>query len=858
MAVTGPARPGGATTAPPGRWWSHPSSRVGLLTGLTGVAAAGVVVSFAGDRYPASALPGGAWWLAALALLFALTEGFTVYIRVRRGAHAINLSEFPMVLGLLVFHPALVIVARALAGGAGLMLLRRQRGGKLAFNVALLAVQAAVAVQVFHLITPHALGSTPDGLDAREWLATYAAMVAADVTAAVLLTAVIALHDDPGEWRRLPAALRSAWMVAATTTVALVSFSAAVQARWALALVAVVAVVLFLAYRAYVKLGDGNAEVEQLYGFTRALDGPQAVEDLIAVVLERSRDVLRVETAELVLSEDGRLRHIRLTGHATATVCELGGGDDDWLLPALSGTPVLRPATPSPAGAPPVPHGDGMAVPVVTGEDRAVLAVSGSLTDAGTFTEARLRLFQALANHAAAALGRAVLVDRLRREAAEKLHLSLHDSLTGLPNRRSFHQLLEAALADARDGRTGVAVMLVDLDRFKEINDALGHDTGDALLREVGERLQAHLTGRGVVARLGGDEFAVLLPTDGATESAVTAAADLGDLLDRSIRMGPLALTARASIGVAAAPQHGDDAQTLLRQADVAMYAAKDNHSGQRLYDPATDVNSPQRLALIADLRVAVERRDLVVAFQPKVEPCTGRVVGAEALARWHHPVRGFVPPDQFIPLAEHSGLVRPLTLHVLELALRRRAAWARAGHDLHVAVNLSPNSLLDADLPEAVGLLLAQTGNPPHQLTLEITESTILADPAGSLATLERLHALGVKLSIDDFGTGYSSLGRLRALPIHEVKIDRSFVQRSAGDHRDRAVVRSAIQLGHALDLEVVAEGVEDATTYAYLAREGCDTVQGYHLSRPLPPDEFLDWVISHGASLILSASQD
>jgi EAL domain-containing protein (putative c-di-GMP-specific phosphodiesterase class I) len=324
----------------------------------------------------------------------------------------------------------------------------------------------------------------------------------------------------------------------------------------------------------------------------------------------------------------------------------------------------------------------------------------------------------------------------------------------------------------------------------------------------------------------------------------VAAAAELGGVVERAIRLGPLNLTARASVGVAAAPQHGDDGQTLIRHADVAMYAAKEHRSGLRLYEPSVDVNSPQRLALIADLRTAVERRDLTVVFQPKADPRTGRVTGAEALARWHHPVLGAIPPDEFIPLAEHSGLIRPLTLHVLEFALRRRASWARAGHDLSVAVNLSPNSLLDAELPEVVALLLAQTGNSPHTLTLEITESTILADPAGSTATLERLHALGVKLSIDDFGTGYSSLGRLRELPIHEVKIDKSFVQGIANDHRDRAVVRSAVQLGHALDLEVVAEGVEDDETYAYLAQEGCDTVQGYLLSRPLPPDRFEEWL--------------
>jgi EAL domain-containing protein (putative c-di-GMP-specific phosphodiesterase class I) len=232
------------------------------------------------------------------------------------------------------------------------------------------------------------------------------------------------------------------------------------------------------------------------------------------------------------------------------------------------------------------------------------------------------------------------------------------------------------------------------------------------------------------------------------------------------------------------------------------------------------------------------------VAFQPKLDPRTNKVVGAEALARWHHPEHGAIPPDLFIPLAEHSGLIRPLTNHVLEMALRRCAAWRRDGHDIHVAVNLSAYVLHDERLPELVSRLLGQTGVPASALTLEITESSIMADPTSSAVTLAGLHALGAKLAIDDFGTGYSSLGRLRELPIHEVKIDRSFIQRLSVDHRDRAVVRSAIQLGHALDLEVVAEGVEDSQTYLYLAREGCDTVQGYYLSRPLPPDEFADWL--------------
>ncbi|MFI5938271.1 putative bifunctional diguanylate cyclase/phosphodiesterase [Actinoplanes sp. NPDC051494] len=820
----------------------RPATMVTLLTVGMAVAALAVTVPFALDGLAPPVLPGGLWWVAGLALLFFLTEGFVVHVRVRRGTHGINVSELPMVFGLLGLDPVTVILVRTVAGTASLMAIRRQRGPKLIFNAALVALQAAVAVLVFHLIAPGALGATVSGAGPRVWIATYAAMLASDVVAAVLLTAVIAAHDEPGEWRKLPSALALSWMVTVTTTVALISFQAAMQARWALALVGVVAVVLMLAYRAYAALNNGSSQIEQMYGFTRALDGARDIDDLVAVVLERTREVIRAAEAELVVpageGEPG-MRHLRLTGQdGTVTTYVADEAADRWLQPALVGEPVLRAAA---AG-----H-DAMAVPVQFGDQPAALVVSGSFEDVGRFTEKSLRLFETIANHAGAALGRAVLVDRLRREAAEKEYLASHDSLSGLSNRAHFHELVDAGL---RDGdHPEIAVLLLDLDRFKETNDALGHETGDALLREIGERLRAHVGERGRVARFGGDEFAVLMPSDGTPETAIVAARALAEVVEQPIRIGPMALAAKASIGIAVSPRHGHDAKTLVRHADVAMYAAKDS-GGLRIYNTGMDASSPQRLAVIADLRVAVERGELAVAYQPKVDPRTGRVVGVEALARWSHPLRGPVSPDEFIPLAEHSGLVRPLTLFVLETALRCRAGWAAMGYDLHVAVNLSPNSLLDADLTEVVARLLAETGNPAHALTLEITESTILADPAGSMATLERLHALGVELSIDDFGTGYSSLGRLRELPIQEVKIDKSFVRSLAADLRDQAVVRSAVQLGHALDLRVVAEGVEDPDTYAYLAEEGCDVVQGYHLSRPLPADDLTAWLLARDAA--------
>nr|WP_239107700.1 sensor domain-containing phosphodiesterase [Spirilliplanes yamanashiensis] len=778
----------------------------------------------------------GLVWLGTLTVLFAAFEGFVVHMRVRRGAHAFSLTEIPMVLGLLSLNPLLVVLARVAGGGAGLLVLRRQRGLKLVFNVALVAAQSVVAAWVFHRLGGDLAGVS--GLGVRQLVAVYSAMILADVVAAVAVTAVIALHDDPGEWRRLPSALRGTVVAAGLTTIGVVGAEAASQSPWSVSLLVVLCVVLLLVYRALVRQGNDRAEVGELYAFTTALDGAAELDEVLPVVLDRVRDQLRADVAEIVLTgPDGPPRVARMSGPGVVTDAEVP--PFAWYLPALRGEPVRTGNVEGTvAGAEPV---DGAAVPLPLGEATGALVVRGSLPDSGGFTDDRLGLLRAMANHAGVALGKAQLLDRLRREAAEKEHLALHDTLSGLPNRRHFLRLVDDALAGG--GGSG-AVLLLDVDRFKEVNDALGHDIGDALLTEVAQRLRAHVEGIGVAARLGGDEFAVWLPTDGTIEAGLARGAELSEKLEQTMPIGPLTIDLRASVGVAVAPLHGTDAHTLVRHADVAMYAAKETRAGLRAYDETADVNTPQRLARIADLRAAIDRRDLMVAFQPKVDPATGAVVGAEALARWHHPADGMVPPDEFIPLAEHSGLIRPLTLHMLEVALRSRAAWARTGHDLHVAVNLSPNGLLDVTLPEVVERLLAQTGSAPASLTLEITESSIMADPSGSLATLERLHALGVKLSIDDFGTGYSSLGRLRRLPIHEVKIDRSFVQRLTHDHRDRAVVRSAVQLGHALGLEVVAEGVEDAGALELLAREGCDLVQGYFVSRPLAPDAFTEWL--------------
>ncbi|NJC67243.1 bifunctional diguanylate cyclase/phosphodiesterase [Planosporangium flavigriseum] len=784
--------------------------------------------------------------MSVITLMSVATEGFTINLRVRRGSHALGLGEVPLVLGLFTVGPAGLLFARVLGGAVGTALFRRQRGLKLAFNVALYGAQATLAAAVFGL-----LAGPPPALGPREWAAAYAAMIAADALAAVLVTVVISLHDDPGEWRRLPAAVvRGVPVVFVSTSIALLGGLVVGRDFRAIGLLAVFSVVVFLALRGYERQGQGHAQVEGLYAFTRALDGSLDSAEVTWTVLGEVRDQLRAEVAELLMPGPGGGQWTRTrmsgTGRLDSTMVTTGA-ESAWWYPAAQGRPVLWAAGrdtsrgEGPAGDAPV---DGIAVPLSLGDSgRAVLLVANSLADTPTFGAQQVRLFEALANHAGLSLAKTVLVDRLRIEVSEKERLARYDLLTGLPNRQQFQELLGASLRDPGTGVT--AVMVLDLDRFKEVNDALGHDTGDALLLEVADRLRQQLAGQGLVARLGGDEFAVMLSDLTCPAEALAVGHDLADAMDQPVVIDHLSLTPRVSIGIACGPEHGDAAQLLMQHADVAMYAAKRTRSGARLYEPRDDKSSAHHLSLTADLARAIRLDELTVQFQPKLDPTTGLVTGAEALARWRHPREGFISPDVFIPLAERSGLIRPLTLHVLKVALRQCAAWRRAGHDLHIAVNLSPNALHDSTLPDVVTRLLEQTGVPPASLTLEITESTLMADPTGGRKTLDRLRAIGVRLSIDDFGTGYSSLGRLRNLPINEVKIDKSFVQRLAEDHRDRAVVRSAIQLGHALDLDVVAEGVEDAATLEHLRREGCDLLQGYFISKPLAAADFAAWLV-------------
>jgi diguanylate cyclase (GGDEF)-like protein len=434
---------------------------------------------------------------------------------------------------------------------------------------------------------------------------------------------------------------------------------------------------------------------------------------------------------------------------------------------------------------------------------------------------------------------------RLERQAALTRHQALHDALTGLPNRVMLRDRGERAITTARRHGGNVGLLLIDLDRFKDINDTLGHHQGDALLRAVATRLASVLRASDSVARLGGDEFAVLLPDLRVSDrAAATVAQKLLDALRQPFMVDELALEVDASIGIAVSTDHQADVDTLLQRADVAMYVAKQTHAGAVEYASELDVNSTRRLALLADLRRAIEQRTLAVHYQPKVDLASGEVQGVEALVRWDHPQFGPIPPTEFIPLAEGTALIHSLTTLVLETALRQQRDWKAGGHDLSVAVNLSARSLLDVDFPERVSALLTTHGVNPARLVLEITESTLMTDPARAQRVLRALDALGVRISIDDFGTGYSSLARLKELPVHELKIDRAFVTSMQTIHSDAVIVRSTIDLARNLGLAVVAEGVEDRSVLNELSDLGCDAAQGYYLSRPVPAAEFLTWL--------------
>jgi diguanylate cyclase (GGDEF)-like protein len=784
------------------------------------------------------------WW--ALALGFAATEACVFHLQTEREARTVSVSELPLVLGLFFAGPAALLLGRLVGSGLVFLLYRRSTPLKTAFNLAMVAAQTAVAVTVFQ-----ALGDGSRGVGhPLTWLATWAAPFAANAVGSIALALVFAVFEgsfDPrGVLRDMTVGEPAAPVV---TTIALLSVTCLTTSRASVWPLVLAGAGLLLGFRAYASLSDRHLNLERLYRFTQAVSSAPEVDQVIGNVLEEARQVLRSEGAAVVLvgESGGVVAVVRLGVTGQLTRSEGAPNEEDqWLLAHVvsAGSPMLlaRGARDpeqrrwlSVAGA-----REAVAVPLRGSAGvLGALLVTDRLGDVRTFDADDVLLLETVAAHAGVALQNGELIGQLRHEA-------MHDTLTGLPNRAYLQRRMGATLEEVAAGRAdGAAVMILDLDGFKAVNDSLGHHQGDQLLIEVAARLRDAVGADDVVARLGGDEFAVLVTGSGDEDRAVHVGHRLLQVLERPVLLAGVEVAVGGSLGIALAPRHAADVAGLLKQADMAMYKAKASTRGLQVFEPEITAPDPRRLALVAELRSALAAGQIQVHVQPQARLADGRVVSVEALARWVHPQRGNLPPDEFILVAERGGLIGQLTHAVLDASLAAVAAWRRQGHDLSISVNLSTHSLQDADLVGEVSALLHRHGVPGDRLLLEVTEGAVMADPGRAITLLHQLRALGVRLSVDDFGTGYSSLSYLKKLPVQEVKIDRSFIAGLQDGGGDVAIVRAIVDLGRHLGLEVVAEGVEDQASWDLLRAMGCDLVQGWHLARAMPVAELEPWLV-------------
>src|SRR3954452_18551992 len=637
--------------------------------------------------------------LPVLTAAFTFTEVFVVHLQFRRESHSFSLSELSLVIGLLFCRPEDIVMARLVVAAIALLLHRRQFGTKLLFTLAQLSLQATVAVTLFRLVLGTGLGVSPAG-----WLAAFTATIAADLVGTGCIT--LSMVQSEGSFSRAEfRQLISVQTVATVANTCLALVAAAVlwqdvRAAW---LLLVVATILLFGYRAYTSLSQRYASLELLYGFTRSVGRSLQTDVVVKAMLTQTRDLLRAEVAEITLlgGEDAPALRTSISADGTLETApvHLDADSSPELRIATSDSTLLVTRTTKADETRRLlgrDFKDAMVTPL-HGDSGVVgaLLVANRIGNVSTFDAEDQKLFETIAAHASVSLENGRLIDRLRDEAAEKEYQSLHDSLTGLPNRAMFHRRVGRALEAARASGRPAAVMLMDLDRFKEVNDTLGHHIGDQLLKEISSVLTEVLEGKGIVARLGGDEFAVLLPQVLDRREAQHVAQCILASLERPIVLNDLNLEVGASIGLAMFPHHGDDSPTLLQRADVAMYSAKSRHSGYEVYAAERDEHNPRRLSLAGELRAAIENSELTVHYQPKVDLHTGRITGVEALVRWAHPRHGFLPSDEFVPIAEHTGLMRPLTVHVLEQALAQCRDWQDAGIHLNVAVNLSARSLM-------------------------------------------------------------------------------------------------------------------------------------------------------------------
>jgi diguanylate cyclase (GGDEF)-like protein len=775
---------------------------------------------------------------------FAASEIFVIHLHRGRQTHTFSLVEIPLVVGLYLASPLQLLTSRLVGAGITLAVHRRQSPMKLFFNMSMFAAQTVLAIVTFRFLAGDHVAIGP-----ASWPATFAACIAANLLGAIAVSGAIAATCGEVSAATIRQLVLEGTVLGpvANTSIALCLTVLLWFEPPAAFLMASIAAIVVLAFRGYVTLRARYANLTKLYEFNTLTQRGGKDEDAVVAMLDAARTVMGTEKALLaLLTPDGAFAVVVRVDGAESTSSDLVPINQLGLLWQLTSTAPSGRLLPANGGTQAdcaalneVGWRDGVsAVLRHDGEPSGLIAVGDRINTTSSFDDEDLTLFNALVSHAEVVLDNAQLVGRLQHEA-------MHDALTGLPNRSLFNRDIDTALRQRKVGQK-IAVLLMDLDRFKDVNDTLGHHHGDQLLIEVGRRLRAASVEGSTVARLGGDEFAILLPANTNANAFHQQAVAIGDVLRSVFDVSDVQVEATASIGIAVAPDHGEDPITLLQRADIAMYASK--VSGQvEIYSQEHDGNSRRRLGLATELRTAVSDGQLEVWYQPQAEARIGAVCGVEALVRWRHPERGLILPGDFISVAEQTGLIGPLTNHVVTASSRQWTIWQAAGLSIDISLNISMRNLHDPSFARQVRSHLETGGMPPSALTIEITESSIMADSARIVRTINELALTGIGISVDDFGTGYSSLTHLRQLPVREIKIDKSFVMHMTdeGSEGDRAIVRAVIDLGRNLGLSVVAEGVESAEAWRQLAEWGCHRVQGYYLAKPMPADALTDWLM-------------
>jgi diguanylate cyclase (GGDEF)-like protein len=768
--------------------------------------------------------------LVIIAAGFALAELFAYHIEYQREAISFSASDVPAALALVFLSPIVAIVVRVVVSLIVIGVRWRSPAYKLYFNAALFAFETALAFSIVRWLV------APGHIDNGHLLVAIAlGLMVATFVGSLIVSTVIACFEGQLVKRLLQEVRTSVVVGPVITMIATITLAPALLQPELVVLAVIPATAGWFGLQQYGRLAQHHRDLKSVHGFAGVVAHSLALQDVADAAVREASRLLRAGRGVLYVYDAAG--NVVVESRQGTPVTVLFGGASDPHPRSFANEERALACELRPDGVVDLDRPDARtAIAVPIRDDDGVLGllvVAERVGASAAFDGAELSRALTLAEHLTATLRRALLHSRME-------YAALHDGLTGAPNRPAFENAISRVGPDAAGC---VAVMMLDLDRFKEVNDTLGHHVGDRVLVDFTERIKRHIDTGDVFARFGGDEFAILVQRGDL--DAVNGLADriVGDSFS-PIHLNNIDVVVTASMGIAVWSDDNCDTSELLRQADVAMYTAKREHTRVEMYRSEIDHRTPERLSLLGSLREALERGSLEVHYQPKVDLVTSTVTGAEALVRWNHPSRGWVLPMEFVQVAEQSGLITQLTDQVLTAAIGTASGWFEAGYDLGVSVNLSTHDLLDERLPQRIGQLLEQHGMPADRLTLEITESALLSNTPRTTRTIDRLDQLGVRLSLDDFGTGYSSLGYIRRVPVSELKVDQSFVKDLLLDEQDEAIVRSTIDLGHSLGVQVVAEGIENTQVLERLQTLSCDIGQGYAISRPLAPDRFATWL--------------